>query len=250
MKKRFCLMLFMGLISNGFLHAQEVRFPVYRGWVNDYARVLSYEVEDRISALASEVKSKTGAEMALVTIQELEGMDIEAYATRLFEEWGIGKKGQDNGVLFILAVKERLVRIEVGYGLEGVLPDVTCGRIIRDMAPDLRSGNYSSGFYRSMLRAAQLIAEENGVRLSGSPAVVRRPPSAKRSRGGGLITLIVMVFLMIVTKGRILPWLLLGAMMGGGRRGGGFSGGGGFGGGGFGGFGGGMSGGGGATGSF
>jgi uncharacterized protein len=249
MRKLFHLTVCAVLTAGGILSGQQDSFPRYRGWVNDFAGVISYEYQDRLTALASEVKTKTGSELTIVTVETVGEMSVEEYASRLFEKWGVGERGKDNGVLFLLALEERKVRIEVGYGLEGILPDITSGQI-RDtyILPDFRSGNYGSGFYKGMAAAASIIAEDAGVRLTGSPAVVQRPPSSRQGRGGGIVTIILFIFLMIVTRGRILPWLLLGSMMGGGRRGGGF---GGFGrGGGFGGFGGGMSGGGGATGSF
>ena len=234
----------------GMLYGQQHRFPSYRGWVNDFARVIPYEYEDRMTALAGELKTKTGVEITVVTLQTVGDMSIEEYASRLFEEWGIGGRGKDNGLLFLLAMDERKIRIEVGYGIEGVIPDITSNRIQETyILPDFRSGNFGSGFYKGMVAAAGIIAEDAGVRLTGSPAVVRQPPASRRRRSGGVFTIIFIIFLIIVTRGRIIPWLLLGSMMGGGRRGGGFGGFGG-GGGGFGGFGGGMSGGGGSTGSF
>ena len=215
--------------------------------VHDFARVISPSYENRLEILAREVLQKTGATLVVVTVEDMGGSSIEEYAAGLYEAWGIGQKGEDKGVLFILAIQERKVHIEVGYGLEGLLPDGLVGEILdRYAVPDFQDGNYGRGFLRSMLSVSEIIARDAGVTITGV-GTPRSSPSqtSTRRRGGGLFFIILMIFLMIVTRGRILPWLFLGLLMGGGGRGGSF-GGGGFGGG-FGGFGGGMSGGGGAS---
>ncbi|MCK5146895.1 TPM domain-containing protein [bacterium] len=237
--------------------AVQAQIPRHSGWVTDEAQLISRQDERRIEALAQELKAKTGAELAIVTVKGMNGDAIEPFAARLMETWGIGQKDQHNGILLILAAQERRFRIEVGYGIEGILPDGLAGEIRdRYMLSDFRAGRYGAGFYNGARAIAAVIAKDAGVKLTGStaqPRPVRSQSRRSRRRSGGGIGLIIMIILMIVTRGRILPWLLLSGMMGGGHRssgygGGGFSGGG-FGGG-FGGFGGGMSGGGGASGSF
>jgi len=103
------------------------------GFVNDYANVLSASEERQLVSMISEVRQKTGAEIAVVTIQSLEGNEIDDFSNRLFEKWGIGQKGKDNGLLFLAAMKDRKMRIEVGYGLEGAIPDAQAGRIRREV---------------------------------------------------------------------------------------------------------------------
>ena len=229
------------------------QYPRPKAWVSDFANVISPGEESKINAIAAEVKQKTGAEIAVLTVRNLNGADIESFAGALFKEWGIGQRGRDNGVLLVVAVEDRRMRIEVGYGLEPILPDGMAGEV-RDqyMAPDLRKNNYGAGLLRGTIAIAGIIANDAGVMITGVERrpVTRRPESSSRSGRGGIFPIILFIFLMLVTRGRILPWLLLGSVMGGGgRRGGGFGGGGSFGGG-FGGFGGGSSGGGGASGSF
>jgi len=238
--------------------AVQAQFPKQTGWVTDNAGLIGSTEKRQIEALAQELKQKTGSELAVVTVKDMGGDAIEPYAARLFETWGIGQSGKDNGVLIILAMAERRFRVEVGYGLESILPDGRAGAI-RDeyMLEDFRAGRYGAGFLSGAQAVASVIADDAGVTLAsmGKRSVpVRRPASrrSRRSRSGSPLGIILIIFLLIVTRGRILPWLLLSGMMGGGGRSsynsGGFSGGG-FGGG-FGGFGGGMSGGGGASGSF
>jgi len=244
MKRWVIAAVFVGTLSS-WATPQGDHFPKFRGWVNDFARVIPSAYEEKMELLAGEVKRKTGVEMAVVTVENMGGLAVEDYAYKLYQAWGIGERGKDNGVLFLLASQEKKVRIEVGYDLEGILPDGICGEILdRYPLPDFRVGNYGLGFYRGMLAVTGVIAKDAGVQITGSQGTVRRTRSSERSRGGGIFFIVLFVLLMILTRGRILPWLFLGMMMGGGGRGGGFSGG--FGGG-FGGFGGGMSGGGGAS---
>lgn len=237
----FFILLFPCLVSG-----QD--YPKPESWVSDYAGVIPSSTESKMELWADAVKRETGAEIAVVTIRSLGGMDIESFAADLFRAWGIGERGRDNGVLILLAVQDRKVRIEVGYGLEPILPDGKTGGILDDFVlPDLRNGNYGEGLSKALTAVAGVIAEDAGVQIEGiKQAAHGRQPAVRSSRkSSGIFPILIFIFLMIVTRGRILPWLLLSGMMGGGRGGGGF-GGGSFGGG-FGGFGGGMSGGGGAS---
>ncbi len=214
--------------------------------VNDFAGVISSTEEEQMETLAREVFQKTGAAIVVATVENMGGLSEEAYAVQLFQKWGIGQSGEDKGLLILLAMEERQVHIEVGYGLEGLIPDGLAGEILDQYAlPDFQNDNYGRGLYRSMLAAADIIAKDAGVQITGTQSIVRRSTSERESGSGfgGIFMILLFIFLMIVTRGRILPWILLGMMSGG--RGGGFKGGG-FGGG-FGGFGGGMSGGGGAS---
>jgi uncharacterized protein len=182
-------------------------------------------------------------------------MVVDDYATRLYESWGIGKKGEDKGVLILLALKERRVRIETGYGVEGILPDGVVGEIIRlQVIPPLKQGDYGQGLLNAMTAVSDVIARNAGVTLTGRPQLQPvRPTGGRPVSPFTLLLLAIVVMLMLFTRtGRqIMALLLLSSFGGGGRSyGGGSSGG--FGGfsGGFGGFGGGMSGGGGAGGDF
>ncbi|MCD6115609.1 TPM domain-containing protein [bacterium] len=217
-----------------------------RGFVNDFANVVSADYRTKIEALAREIKQKTGAELAVVTVRSLEGESIDTYTSALFQKWGIGQKSKDNGILVLLAVSDRKVRIEVGYDLEGAITDGTSGKILDTYGvPFFNKGDYGKGLFNTSLAIAGYVGREYGAIFTGRP---ERIPSGRNTgkRGSGLFSLIVIILLIILTRGRIIPWLFLGAMLGGG---GGRSSSGGFGGfgGGFGGFGGGMSGGGGAS---
>lgn len=235
-------------------------FPKPTGAVNDYANVIPAEQKAKMENLSREVLQKTGTAIVVAVIPTFGDDEVNDYVNRLYSAWGIGKKGQDKGVLLFVAVKERKMRIETGYGLEGILPDGLVGEI-RDkyMIPYFRTGDFGLGLMNGMTAIASIVAKDAGVTLTGAPALERPKASKQRSRGGIspwtiAIVVIVLVLVLGTRQGRndILPFLL-GFILGGGGRGGsgGSDGGfGGFGGGGFGGFGGGSSGGGGAGGDF
>jgi len=127
-------------------HASARTWPKPQGYVSDFAGVLDAASRDSLEALAAELREKTGAELAVATTPNLGDDDIDAAAVDLFKAWGVGSKSKDEGVLILLAQQERRVRIEVGYGLEGILPDGLCGSIIRHvMAPDLSAERYGPG---------------------------------------------------------------------------------------------------------
>lgn len=233
--------------------ARAQNFPEPIGFVNDFAHVIPDDVEAQITALVTELKQKTGAEVTVVTIDSIGDYDYVDYAIRLFEKWGIGKRGKDNGVLIFLTVKERKARIEVGYGLEGILPDITAGRIFRnDMVPELQRNDFGAGLLAGVRAIVGVIAEDAGVEITGA---IRSRLSRRPEEGDFSFTtlIIIIVILIILARSGLLGPVLYSGGLGGGRyRGGGWGGGfggGGFGGG-FGGFGGGRSGGGGAGGSF
>ena len=133
-------------------------FPKPAGYVNDGAGVLDAKARAEFSALLRDVEQQTTAEIALVTVASLDGMTVEEYANRLFKEWGIGKKGHDNGVLVLVAPTEHKMRIEVGYGLEPVLPDGLSGEIIRTAClPRFKEGDYPRGIRDGLTRVAGIV---------------------------------------------------------------------------------------------
>ncbi|HEY4682908.1 MAG TPA: TPM domain-containing protein [Candidatus Acidoferrales bacterium] len=228
----------------------------YSGYVNDFARVIDRESARRLEELCAEVDRKTGAQIAIVTIASLEGESIEDFTNRLAIRWGVGHRGDNRGLMILLAIGDRRSRIEVGYGLEPILPDGRVGSIQREWRPLLRSGNYGAALLQATSQIAEIIARDRGARLDyQSPGRIRVPreePEGPRWLG----VLAFLIFLLLVGGGGgigWLFWLLLGGSARRGQRGGWFgggTGGGWSGGGGFGGFGGGSFGGGGASGSW
>lgn len=244
--------LFLGFTAPAYAEPVSQLHPT--NYLNDFAQVLSPKAEAALNDICRQVDEKAHAKMAVVTVHNLDGRDIESYAVDLLAKWGIGQKGSDRGVLILLAVNDHRDRIEVGYGLEGILPDGKVGGFMRDAVPFLKGNDYDSAVRLMTTRVANVIAEDAGVQLTGveqPQAAPRSPPSAQISPLGVVLIIIVIIVVLATPLRKVLFWWLL--FGGGPRWGGGGWGGGGFGGGGggFGGFGGGgMSGGGGASGSW
>jgi uncharacterized protein len=226
-------------------------------YVNDFAHVLDSNTIKQLDNICQQVDQKAHAQIAVVTINSLDGDSVEDYAVALFKQWGIGSKSTNRGVLVLLAVKDHRYRIEVGYGLEPILSDGKVGGFGREAVPLLKQNDYSGAVLLLTSRAAQVIAQDAGVQLTALQPQASPEPQSQPSQGmsaGGVVLLIIVILIVLFTPLRkvLFWWLLFGG--GGGYRGGGSGSGwgGGFGGGGgsFGGFGGGSSGGGGASGGW
>jgi uncharacterized protein len=236
------------------------------GYVNDFAHALDAGSAQRLEAYCANLERVTGAQMAIVTVDSLDGEPIDDVANRLFREWGIGKKGKDEGILLLFAVRDRQDRAEVGYGLEPIVPDGSAGGVLRGIRPILQQGNYGGALFAAAQQIGSRIAQSKGVDLGEQDPL---PGGRPQQQGGGIPwpLLVGGFFLIMWIIGRIsggmgggrgggggfLTGMILGNLMGrssgwGGGGFGGYSGGGG--GGGFGGFGGGDSGGGGASGGW
>jgi uncharacterized protein len=232
------------------------------GYVNDFAHVMDAASRQRLENYLGEVERSTGAEIAIVTIDTLDGEPVEDVANRLYHQWGIGKKGKDEGILLLLAIKDHKQRAEIGLGLEPVITDGDAGEVLRRIRPILRQGNYGGALLAAAQQFGDRIAQSKGVNLSPLRTVrtgrtgVQRSPIPWPLVVVGILVLIS--FLSSIGRGGrgggggtgFLAGMFLGNMMG--RGGSGWGSGGGFGGGGssgggFGGFGGGDSGGGGAS---
>jgi uncharacterized protein len=225
--------------------------------INDFAGIISQDVKSSLEIFTESLLLKTGVSLVLVTAPSLDGEDIDDFANKLFTKWGIGAKGKDEGILIVLAMKERALRIETGYGAEGYLTDVQAKRIIRDVAtPFLSKGQWDQGLEAAVVACAQLAATAHSIdirEIAGYTApAAHAAPAFRRYKTNPLTILfgVLLLLFLIGTRGgrSILMLLLLSSLTGGrgGYRSSGFGGGSG----GFGGFGGGMSGGGGASGRF
>ena len=240
------------LWATALLWSEPVSTLQPSNYVNDFAHVLNSQTVAELNDICKQLDDKAHAQVAVVTINSLDGRDIESYAVDLFQKWGIGAKATNRGVLILFAVKDRRYRTEVGYGLEPILPDGKVGGFGREAVPLLQQNDYNGAVRLVTLRVADVIASDAGIQLSGAeqPPMPRRSPSGGISVGG-IVLIILLLIIVLVTPLRSLLWLLLFSNPGGGYRGGGGGFGGfGGGGGGFGGFGGGTSGGGGASGSW
>jgi uncharacterized protein len=227
------------------------------GYVNDFSSTLDAASKQTLEEYCANLERVTGVQMAIVLVPTLDGEPVEDVANRLYREWGIGKKGKDEGILILLAVKDRKSRVELGYGVEPIISDGAAGGILRQIRPILQQGNYGGALLAAAEQMGNTIAQSKGVQLGG-PEPLRTAGRAVRGSSipFPLILLGIFALLWLLSRGGgsgtgFLTGMLLGNMMGGrsgGWGGGGF--GGDSGGGGFGGFGGGDSGGGGASGGW
>ena len=234
--------------------------PQPTDYVSDFAHVLSPEAIERLDSICTQLDhSKANAQVAVVTVNNLNGDDAADYANQLEDHWKMGNKGLNRYALVLLAVADRKYRIEVGYGLEGILPDGKTGDIGREMVPDLRASDYDGAMTLAVGEVAQVIAADAGITLDNQPALNAAPPPQRPPSGFEILKGIIIAAFILFYLFRVLgrfglfgAWglgLMSGGLFGGGRRGdgggfggGGFGGGGGGGGGGFGGFGGGGGG--------
>ncbi len=155
------VLVLIGIVGSGVAQGHQT-LPRPVGPVNDFANVLSSSARTRLESLLKSLEDETSAEIAVVTIGSLGGISIEEYATRLFREWGIGQAALDNGVLVLVVPTEREMRIEVGYGLEPVLPDGLASAIIReDFLPSFREGNFEGGILRGVGRVTDIVRRKH-----------------------------------------------------------------------------------------
>lgn len=246
------LLILLVLVSVFHTSAQKsIAKPVPARLVVDNANILTAAEQETLERKLVALDDSTTNQIAIVTVKSLNGEAIENVAVATFRDWGIGNKKTRNGVLVLVAIEDRKIRIEVGYGLEGAIPDVTSNDIINnDIKPNFKQGNYYQGLNEAVDHLSKAAA--------GEYHVAREKQSSGKGGGGGSILGIIIIVIIIISifgrgsgggGGGFIAPLLLGSMLGGGGRGGGF-GGGDSGGGGFGGFGGGDSGGGGASGGW
>ncbi|NJK85390.1 MAG: TPM domain-containing protein [Bacteroidales bacterium] len=257
--KVFFVFIFFGSAITGFSNQFPKPVDPPR-MVNDFENFLNEDDLMQLEQKLVQFNNETSTQIALVILNDLQGYDINQFATELAHEWGIGQEGKDNGIVILLSPENRKISIQIGYGLEGVVPDAIAKRIIEnEVLPEFRNGNYIAGLNNGIntlisLTRGEFTAEEYD-----------------KKTGGGALAGIIIVFFIIIVLGSIfgkvrsarhysvghdIPFWLALMMMSGSNRGssgkfGSFSSGrGSFGGGSFGGFGGGGFGGGGASGSW
>ncbi len=222
----------------------SAKWPSPVGAVNDFAQVIPADQAQDLENYLDDFQGKTGNAIVIVTLPSVEGADVDQAAVELFQAWGIGQKGKDNGILILASIKDRRARIEVGYGLEGVITDADAGDILRQQVyPYFKQQQYGQGLSNAAHAAAQLIQGGAEGQPQGNEA--GSPPIGEVIK---TIIIIAIVLLYLLIRIRFGGWWGGGFYGGGGGWGGGGFGGGG--GGGFGGFGGGGSGGGGASGGW
>lgn len=179
------LALILWMIS--FAAYAAIPSPV--GHVNDFAHLFAPEQAASLETKLNEFEQKTSVEIAVVTVDSIEGQDMESWTIRLAQEWGVGKDNKDNGVVIALAKESRDLRIEVGYGLEGVLPDSVCGQIMdREGIPSFKKGDFGEGISR--------MADAVMARLisNSEPATTAAQPTRGLNEKVALIIVAILVF--------------------------------------------------------
>jgi len=189
--------------SASTVFAQQQKFPAYTGHVNDFANVIDQPTEQKLETWLTNFEKLTGTQIAAVTINSLEGRSIEDYALDLYRAWGIGAKSgenRDKGALLIVSLGDRKTRLEVGYGLEGDLPDGLAGEIIRRMRPALQQGQYSQAMATGVRTLVDTLAEKWNVNIEGieDRSYAYRPSAQAEGPGLGLPVILIAIILFVI----------------------------------------------------
>jgi uncharacterized protein len=226
-----------------------VSFPALTGRIVDQAKLISADSRNAIEPKLADLEAKSGIQLVVATVTSLEGQEIEPYANELFRSWKLGERTKNNGVLLLVAPNEHRVRIEVGYGLEGILTDALSKVIITNaIAPRFKTGDFSGGISRGVEDIITVLTTDSSEWQKRPSLRLDNQQNTDPLTWLVIAALVVVFILLIVSPG--FRWLFLNLVLnilissGGSRGGGGFSSGGGFSGGG------GSSGGGGASGSW
>lgn len=166
--------------------AAALDVPPLRGRVNDYANVMSREQAQSLESRLEQFERETGHQVAVLTVRSLEGEDIEGFSIRVAESWQIGKKGFDNGVILVVAVQDRRLRLEVGYGLEGILPDATAKTITSNyIVPRFREQDYAGGILAGIDAVLKVIKNEP------LPETARKPPAERNAEMSSIAMFVI-----------------------------------------------------------
>jgi uncharacterized protein len=162
--------LLLSLGWSGMVSAEMPKHP--EGKVSDFAQTLSATAKDTLIALTENLEKTNGAQLAVVTVPSLDGLGVQEYANKLFSLWGIGHKGKDDGILFLIAPTEHKARIEVGYGLEGTINDGKAGRILDEsVIPYFKAGDYNQGIVSGAQHiSAAITGDASQITVASPPA--------------------------------------------------------------------------------
>lgn len=192
------LLIFAALSFLFILPASALEAPALKGRINDYAGMLSPAAARSLEQKLAAFERETTNQVVLLTVPSLEGDVIENFAIRVAEAWKIGQQGKDNGIILILSKKERKIRIEVGRGLQGVLPDITAGQIIRNtMAPSLKAGDNDKGLSLGLTA----IMDATKGEFKASPADKKAAKKKKSSPYGFFLVLLLVALVIVAMAG-------------------------------------------------
>ncbi|MCF7793031.1 MAG: TPM domain-containing protein [Candidatus Cloacimonetes bacterium] len=226
MKKIISLLILILVISQ----LTALKVPSLKGRINDYAGILNSQEERNLESYLTQFENRSSIQIAVLTIKSLEGENLESYSIKVADEWKIGQPGEDNGVILLVAIQEKKLRIEVGYGLEGYLTDAKSGYIIRNyITPYFKKGEFYNGVAAGVQAITGVLTDE--LKITDQQIA----QSEKEENGRAQIPFGLLIFLFMIffggfgrrRRGGLFTALFLGSVLGGGR---GRSGGGGFGG--------------------
>src|SRR6476646_11781339 len=167
----------MFALAAGTLLAIDWKTLKPEGYVSDFAHVIDAQSKAALEQYCAAVQSSTGAQIALVTLPSLAGEPVEDVANTIFHGWGVGDKGKKDGIMLLLSIGDRHSRLEVGYGLEGVIPDGFAGSVLDDMRPALRQQHYGEAMMAAEQTIGSTIAKAKGVTINVQlPRRIRRTP--------------------------------------------------------------------------
>lgn len=193
-------LLLLGLVAGTI--AAKPDFPAYVGHVNDFANVLDASTKQKLETILTNFETRTGAQIAVVTITTLGEQPIEEYANGLYRSWGVGAKtgaNKDKGALLLIATQDRRSRLEVGYGLEGDLPDGLAGEMLRRMRPFFREQRWSEGVTLGVNTLVATLAQKWNVSIEGiDQELAYRGASADQEQASPLGFLAAIIFLIIL----------------------------------------------------
>lgn len=200
MKKKSLIIFFLVLLCATPVFADALPEPTRDFYVYDEAHILSEEAKSKIIATNESLYKQTGAQVVVAVLNRLpEGEDINSAATDLFEKWKIGSKDKDNGILLLISMEDRKFKIEVGYGLEGAIPDMKANQILNDLTPYFKAGDYEEGILNAFSRILNLIGEEYGIAIDGTENLPPPEENPTVDDGGTDFTgLIVRIILLII----------------------------------------------------
>ena len=203
--KKIIISVLFFAVAAAFSFGLEV--PNLQGRINDYADVIDPADEAELTANLARLDEQTGIQIAVLTVPSLEGDSIESFSLNVAEKWKLGQEGEDNGALFVLALEEHDVRIEVGYGLEGLLTDATSGLILRNVViPEFKNGDYSEGILQGVTNMV-------GIAL-GDEELIDKDVLDGDDNDMGIVLIVMIVWVLfivivITSKGGLWKWVAI-----------------------------------------
>lgn len=222
-KSIFVIALILFLLLSFSVFAFDLPEPTSNFFVNDFADVIDAEDEDELMALGANLYKQTTAQVVVVTVDSLDGYEVGEYALELGREWGVGSEESDNGVVLLMSVSDRQVTIQVGYGLEGCLPDGKTGRILDTYAiPYLSEDDFSTGLTEAYKAIVNVVYEEYGLEADSDYVVGYEVYNDNDDEAQGAFTFYIVISIVILIvifsrKGNmrgLIPFILFGKLRG------------------------------------